>query len=72
MPKADDVQGVASSPILAGLDERGKLSRLGARSGAPLPGSIVKMTGYFAPVRVGRISMVGDGFVVKKVGIVNE
>jgi len=48
------------------------LSRLGARSGALLPGSIVKMSGHFAPVRVDRINMVDDGFVVKNVGTMNE
>jgi len=71
-PKADDRLGVASCPVLAGFDEDGKLKRLVARSGNPLPGSTVKMSGHFAPVRVGRISMVGDGFVVMNVETVNE
>jgi len=69
MPKADHVQGVTSTNLSwLNLMSAVSLSRLGARSGGPLPGGIVKIGGYFVPVRVGRISMVGDGFAVKSLG----
>jgi len=71
-PIDDDRMGLASIPVLAGFDESGKLNRLVACSGELLPGSTVKMSGHLAPVRLERISMVGDGFVVMNAGTMNE